>query len=103
MKSFDVDEYLYLDKIENGDVSWIVPSKFIAFSGPLAQRREIEPGIFAMCADDYVKLFHLLGVTAVIRFNDPLYDKNVFIRNGIHHFDLFYEVLVACVCSYVHI
>jgi cell division cycle 14 len=33
--NFDVAEYEHLDNIANGDMSWIVPNKFLAFSGPL--------------------------------------------------------------------
>jgi cell division cycle 14 len=89
--TFDVEEYLRLEKIENGDVSWIVPGKFLAFSGPLSQRREIEPGVHTLDADDYALLFQTLGVTAVVRFNKKQYDRRKFIDAGINHYDLFYE------------
>ena len=29
----------YLQKVENGDLCWIVPDKFIAFCGPHAKSR----------------------------------------------------------------
>ena len=89
--TFDVDAYLFLDRIENGDTSWIVPGKFIAFSGPLAKRREIEPGVSTMSVDDYVPLFKRLGVTAVVRFNKKCYDRRRFAEAGINHYDLYYE------------
>jgi cell division cycle 14 len=50
--SFDREAFFHLDRIENGDISWIIPGKFIAFSGPLARKREIEPGVFTMAADE---------------------------------------------------
>lgn len=89
--TFDVDAYLFLDRIENGDTSWIIPGKFIAFSGPLAKRREIEPGMCTMSVDDYVPLFKRLGVTAVVRFNKKCYDRRRFTEAGINHYDLYYE------------
>ena len=89
--TFDVEEYLRLEKIENGDVSWIVPGNFLAFSGPLAQRREVEAGVHTLDADDYARLFHTLGVTAVVRFNKKQYDRRKFTDAGINHYDLFYE------------
>ncbi|XP_072854113.1 dual specificity protein phosphatase CDC14A isoform X1 [Pogona vitticeps] len=33
-KTFDVDEYEHYERVENGDFNWIVPGKFLAFSGP---------------------------------------------------------------------
>lgn len=32
--SFDVEEYEHYERAENGDLNWIVPAKFLAFSGP---------------------------------------------------------------------
>lgn len=37
LDTFRPDEYAFYDKIENGDLNWIVPGKFLAFSGPLAR------------------------------------------------------------------
>ncbi|XP_072500235.1 dual specificity protein phosphatase CDC14A isoform X7 [Notamacropus eugenii] len=33
-ESFDVEEYEHYERVENGDFNWIVPGKFLAFSGP---------------------------------------------------------------------
>jgi hypothetical protein len=86
-----VEEYERLSRLEHGDISWIVPGKFIAFSGPLSNRRELSPGVFTLLPQEYVKLFQRLGVTCVIRFNNKCYDRKVFTRAGIRHVDLFYE------------
>ena len=32
--TFNVQEYQHYEKVENGDLNWIVPGKFLAFSGP---------------------------------------------------------------------
>jgi hypothetical protein len=34
-REFDNKEYEYYEKVENGDLNWIIPGKFIAFMGPL--------------------------------------------------------------------
>jgi len=34
-KDFDNKEYEYYEKVENGDLNWIIPNKFIAFMGPV--------------------------------------------------------------------
>jgi cell division cycle 14 len=33
-KTFNLAEYEHYEKIENGDLNWIVPHKFVAFSSP---------------------------------------------------------------------
>ncbi|XP_029639549.2 dual specificity protein phosphatase CDC14C isoform X4 [Octopus sinensis] len=33
-ETFDVDEYEYYEKVENGDLNWIIPNKYLAFCGP---------------------------------------------------------------------
>lgn len=33
-KTFDVHEYEYYEKVENGDLNWVIPGKIIALMGP---------------------------------------------------------------------
>mmetsp|Transcript_18767 Transcript_18767/g.28857 ORF Transcript_18767/g.28857 Transcript_18767/m.28857 type:complete len:96 (-) Transcript_18767:759-1046(-) len=33
-KTFDNKEYEYYEKLDNGDLNWIIPNKFVAFMGP---------------------------------------------------------------------
>ncbi|XP_073699726.1 dual specificity protein phosphatase CDC14AB [Garra rufa] len=33
-EAFDVNEYEHYERVENGDLNWIVPGKLLAFSGP---------------------------------------------------------------------
>lgn len=89
--SFDIFKHDHLSKLENGDISWIIPGKFIAFSGPVSTPRELSPGVFALSPEGYVPLFKSLGVTCIIRFNKKCYDRNIFVRSGIKHVDLYYE------------
>ena len=41
--TFDPDEYEHYERVENGDFNWILPGKFLAFSGP-HPRSKIENG-----------------------------------------------------------
>lgn len=34
-KTFNVKEYEHYEKVENGDLNWIIPGKFMAFMGPI--------------------------------------------------------------------
>ena len=35
--TFNIDEYEHMENIENGDLNWIVPKKFIAFRWACSQ------------------------------------------------------------------
>ena len=54
--------------MENGDLTWIVPGKLLAFSGPAA-RRDAYVGFVAMVPEDYAPYFDARGVTTVVRLN----------------------------------
>jgi cell division cycle 14 len=85
-KTFDVVEYQHYEKVENGDLNWTVPGKFISFSGPLNQTDKY--GSFT--PDDYVPIFKKMGVTLVVRLNKAQYDKKKFTKAGIKHLDLYF-------------
>lgn len=89
--TFDVAAYETLEKLEEGDVCWLVPGKFAAFSTPTADPRELRPGVFTLSVDAYAKLFKRLNISCVVRFNKKLYDANIFKKHGINHVDLWYE------------
>jgi cell division cycle 14 len=36
-QAFSITSYQNLQKLQNGDISWIIPGKFIAFSGPVTK------------------------------------------------------------------
>lgn len=54
-RTFDIDEYEHHEKIQNGDSNWLVPDKFIAFSGPLDQPKQLQTGEYTYMAKDYVR------------------------------------------------
>jgi cell division cycle 14 len=55
-------------QVINGDWNWILPGKFIAFSGPTCRRRE-QSVYGTLGAEDYVPLWQAEGVSAVVRLN----------------------------------
>jgi cell division cycle 14 len=42
VKNFNLKDYEFYEKVENGDLNWIIPGKFIAFSGPSSTQRDTE-------------------------------------------------------------
>jgi len=70
-RSFDPKEYDYYEKVENGDLNWIIPGKFIAFMGPTDDKSRGRGN----SPEDYIQVFKHLGVTHVIRLNEEKYDR----------------------------
>ncbi|VDM17052.1 unnamed protein product [Hydatigera taeniaeformis] len=87
--NFDLEDYEYNEKVENGDLSWIVPNKFIAFSGPHT-RTMIDNGYPMHAPEFYLPYFRKNNVTNVIRLNQKMYESHRFTRAGIAHHDLFF-------------
>ncbi|OBZ71920.1 Tyrosine-protein phosphatase CDC14 [Grifola frondosa] len=116
MNEFDVEDYEYYEKVENGDWNWLTPN-FIAFASPvdpawlkrekekkeqenqvgtgnasparpdnLALQRKL-PAPFQNCLDYFEKQ----NVKLVVRLNNPLYDPQVFFDRGINHKELYFD------------
>ena len=95
----DVDEYAHHDDPLNGDLHEVVPGKFIAFKGPVDLGGDLykddERGFRLFSPEFYVDVFKEHGVTAVVRVNEPCYDKRCFIESGIGLHDLEFEDCTA--------
>ena len=87
-RKFDNKEYEYYEKVENGDLNWIIPGKFIAFMGPLDNVSRFERR--GNTPEDYLQVFKHFNVTRVIRLNEAKYDRNKFLKAGIAHSDLYF-------------
>jgi len=75
-KNFNVTSYELNSQKGFGDFNEIIPG-FIAFSSPLAQR---PAGTFGKVytPQDYLPIFHKLGVKLIVRLNPPSYDEKIF-------------------------
>ena len=87
-REFDNKEYEYYEKVENGDLNWIIPGKFMAFMGPVDKRDSVHR--YGHAASAYVNIFNYLKVTKVIRLNEPKYDSKAFTSKGIEHEDMIF-------------
>jgi cell division cycle 14 len=109
MNEFSVEDYEFYEKVENGDWNWITPN-FIAFASPVDPtwtRKEREkqagkennedvastslprrlPTPFMNC----LEYFEKRGVKIVVRLNNALYDKDIFLERGMDHLDLYFD------------
>ncbi|XP_076859655.1 dual specificity protein phosphatase CDC14B isoform X2 [Brachyhypopomus gauderio] len=87
--NFDVEEYEHYERAENGDFNWIIPGKFLAFSGP-HPKSKIENGYPLHAPEAYVPYFRKHDITTIIRLNKKMYDARRFIDMGFDHHDLFF-------------
>ncbi|XP_024114346.1 dual specificity protein phosphatase CDC14AB isoform X2 [Oryzias melastigma] len=88
-ETFDVNEYEHYERVENGDLNWIVPGKFLAFSGP-HPKTKIENGYPLHAPEAYFPYFRKHNVTTIVRLNKKIYDAKRFTDAGFDHYDLFF-------------
>jgi cell division cycle 14 len=86
---FNLEEYLYNERLENGDLHWIVPGKFIAFAGPSETSIDME-GYPACTPEIYSERFSKWGVKNVLRLNKPQYTASRYGR-GIKTHELYFQ------------
>eukprot|EP00037_Helgoeca_nana_P015539 m.145285 g.145285 ORF g.145285 m.145285 type:complete len:419 (-) comp23066_c0_seq1:165-1421(-) len=89
LTTFNMEEYEYYERVENGDLNWVLPAKFIAFAGPHNEHRW-DNGYPLLAPEDYFEHFRNGNVTDVVRLNNALYDKSRFTDAGFVHHDLFF-------------
>jgi hypothetical protein len=96
---YDLDEYEHYDSFLNGELHIVVPDKFVAFRGPKTLEGDAEYEDIGECrvfsAHYYVDIFKEIGVTTVIRLNEPEYDSSIFTSAGIELHDLEFEDCTA--------
>ena len=80
--NFNPDEYEHYERVENGDFNWIVPGKFLAFSGPTQTPIAYVDGVKTNTPETYFEYFHANNVTGIVRFNNKVYDRKKFLDAG---------------------
>ena len=89
MNSFDLEFYESHDKVETGDMTWIIPGKLLAFSCP-SIKEEINRWE-NYTPEKYAILFKQLGITTVIRLNHATYEATRFTGQGLRHHELYFH------------
>ena len=88
-KTFDVHEYEYYEKVENGDLNWIIPDKIVALMGPSGKTKD-KYGNKLHTPEDYTAVFKSMDVERVIRLNEAWYNKKRFTKSGFKFTDLYF-------------
>ncbi|XP_017782276.1 PREDICTED: dual specificity protein phosphatase CDC14A-like isoform X2 [Nicrophorus vespilloides] len=87
--NFNQTMYEHYEYVENGDLNWIVPDKFIGFCGPHNKSR-IHHGYPLHAPNFYFNYFKTNNVKAIIRLNKKNYDAEKFVAAGFKHYDLYF-------------
>ena len=87
LDAFDLASYEFNEKLENGDLHWIVPHKFCAFAGPSSTTVDAD-GYPACTPEIYADRFRVWGVKHAVRLNKPQYDGKRFGDVKVH--DLYF-------------
>jgi cell division cycle 14 len=69
--SFDAAKYERDEQLENGDINWLVPGVFVAFSGPLDAPKRLASGGSTWHPRQYARYCRDHGVSTVVRLNKP--------------------------------
>eukprot|EP00475_Leptophrys_vorax_P038130 TRINITY_DN6670_c0_g1_i3.p1 TRINITY_DN6670_c0_g1~~TRINITY_DN6670_c0_g1_i3.p1 ORF type:complete len:406 (-),score=109.47 TRINITY_DN6670_c0_g1_i3:60-1136(-) len=87
--NFDIETYEHYERVENGDLTVVVPGKFVHFSGPTDTHKDSD-GYPTLSPEFYAPVFKKLGVSDIVRLNQPLYDRNTFINHGFNHHEMYF-------------
>jgi len=119
LNEFDVNEYEFYEKVENGDWNWITPH-FVAFASPVdpawiknqKDRKEqtksdaLSASPTRVCSPakslalqrklpipfmNCLEYFEQKNVKLVVRLNNELYDRTTFLDRGINHLELYFD------------
>ncbi|VDM65936.1 unnamed protein product, partial [Strongylus vulgaris] len=89
INTFDAEEYELYERVENGDMNWIIPGKILSFCGPHNESR-IEDGYPYHSPETYFDYFRNSKITTIVRLNMRMYDAKKFTDAGFQHVDLFF-------------
>ena len=111
--NFDIEQYEFYEKVENGDLNWIIPGFFLAMATPhdeppvhlLRYHQQVNAGlIFPLHPQvanskrfkplyEIHELFSFLkanGCNGVVRLNNKLYDRKKVLEHDMDHYELFF-------------
>ena len=106
INSFDVEEYEFYEKVENGDYNWIT-KKFMALASPkddppphAIERFQIKNTMSktsqgkslysAYRKGNLIKWMLENNIKTIIRLNNKTYEKKEFVDAGIEHIELYF-------------
>jgi cell division cycle 14 len=101
LQNFDLEEYEFYERVENGDYNWITP-KFLALANPkdeLPPNFRVPPTRYSStgrplfsCYQSSSLIQWMLqnNLKTIIRLNNKTYDRQPFLDAGIEHIELYF-------------
>jgi len=91
-RRFDAESYDHFEKVENGDMTWIIPDRLLAFAGPNDSCESHANDLdLSRTTEELASTFRAAGVALVIRLNKAEYAREKFLQHGIKHVDLYFK------------
>jgi cell division cycle 14 len=88
--TFNIGSYEHFSRIDVGDMNWVIPHRFLAFSGPHAVPMD-DNGYPGLTPEDLVPIFHKIRIGLVVRLNGSEYKRTRFTDQGINHVSLYFR------------
>ena len=92
-------QYRHYDNVNNGDLHEVVPGKFVALRGPVdvggRDYMDMPDGLRLFSPSYYANVLRGMGVSTIIRLNEPRYDAAAFTSRGFELFDLPFDDCTA--------
>ena len=85
---FDANNYEFYGNIKNGHINWIINKKILIFCSPNNHSEKFEK-IYNIKAENFIPFFKNNKIELIIRLNKETYNKNIFLKAGIKHKDLY--------------
>lgn len=81
LENFDVEDLLFMEQPQNGDLNWIVPGKLLALAGPTAHNWPISK---------FIEYAQKNSIGCMVRLNRAHYEAEEIIKTGmIEHVEMF--------------
>lgn len=91
---FNADQCEFLEKLENGNMNWIIPGKLLSLSSPYSfDSLPGNPDIKVANSKTVIPIFQRddMKINYIVRLNKHYYNSNDFIEAGIKHIDLYFD------------
>lgn len=89
---FDIRDYEEMEKVECGDLNWIIKDRCFAFAGPQSSREAgLLDGYSTLVPEFYHEYFRRRNVKTIIRLNKRYYDAKRFTKVGIQVVEIYFR------------
>jgi cell division cycle 14 len=85
---FDPAIWADRERIERGDMNWLIPGKLLALASPY--QTNVVQGFRVCTPRDLIPTLRELGIDTIVRLNNRTYDEAAFTDAGFRHIEMFF-------------